>query len=292
MPRHSLAALLAVLFLAGPSVVCAREAPINAVVGDVSWVEHTGHLPTREEARTQDHERHRVHLAWVERHLRAQHHAALSPAQHNRRLALLDALAAYRERGVHPINARTTRLPRFLDAEGRICAVGYLMEVSRGRAFVERVNQRWEYDLLADIEDPEIAAWAKHHGFTLEELASIQPTGAPAIGFGELSISDETGDDLLFGTVAGLILGADVALMTSLVVADGRASQRSRERLAASQLTFGGLQLIGGLVVGGAALNDAFQERLTGPLVATAVAFSVVSLIEMGYALFSLLSHP
>jgi hypothetical protein len=65
----------------------------------------------------------------------------------------------------------------FIDDAGAVCAVGYLIERSVGRALPERIAQDHRYEFLEDIAAamPEVGAWVAGSGFTLEELASIQP---------------------------------------------------------------------------------------------------------------------
>jgi hypothetical protein len=68
------------------------------------------------------------------------------------------------------------RKPCFIDDGGNICAVGYLVEQTAGRAAAEAINARHQYDELLAMDDPTLLAWATKSGFTLTELAMIQPT--------------------------------------------------------------------------------------------------------------------
>ena len=60
------------------SVAACNDGPINAVVGDRSWVERHGRSPTRADA---EDERHAIHLAWIEEQLRARDVSHLSQTQ-------------------------------------------------------------------------------------------------------------------------------------------------------------------------------------------------------------------
>jgi hypothetical protein len=94
-----------------------------------------------------------------------------------RRSALLDKLHDYRLAGEFPTNLDfpQERRPCFIDAAGNICAVGYLIEQTAGRALAERITAAHKYDFLADMEMPELTAWVEASGLTARECAMIQP---------------------------------------------------------------------------------------------------------------------
>ncbi len=104
--------------------------------------------------------------------------AATKPELAARRAELLGYLDDYIARGITPTNAQLPwRTPVFIDDQGAICAVGYLIERSVGRALPERIAKEHRYDFLEDIARamPEVRAWVASSGLTLDELASIQP---------------------------------------------------------------------------------------------------------------------
>jgi hypothetical protein len=148
--------------------------PVNAVIGNESYRATFGEAP---KAGTSEQLRLRTHLAYVEGLLRARDVSHLAPAQRERRAHLLDQLRAYRKRGVFPQNTyQRGRTPVFIDAQGRLCAVGFLIAQSAGREAAERINERYRLDRIADMDAPAVEKWAERHGFTLRELAMIQPT--------------------------------------------------------------------------------------------------------------------
>ncbi|MBA3503765.1 MAG: hypothetical protein H0T65_25615, partial [Deltaproteobacteria bacterium] len=103
---------------------------------------------------------------------------ATSRALEARRAELLGYLGEYIAKGITPQNTFVPfRNPVFIDASGNICAVGYLIERSIGRAVPEAIAQAHRLDYLEDIAVamPEVAAWIASSGFTVDELASIQP---------------------------------------------------------------------------------------------------------------------
>lgn len=117
-----------------------------------------------------------AHLTYIRRLLGAR--PATSPKLAATRSRLLGYLDDYIARGVTPRNLRLPwRNPVFIDEDGRICAVGYLIERSAGRALAEQIAAAHRYDYLEDIANamPAVRAWIATSGFSLDELASIQP---------------------------------------------------------------------------------------------------------------------
>ncbi|MCU0353101.1 MAG: hypothetical protein MUD08_05075 [Cytophagales bacterium] len=169
---------LPLLWLAGPSLKKAEYSnhaqPVNAVLGDRSFVETFGHSPT---ASTDEQLRIRTHLAYVETLLRTKDVQHLSPDLRKNRENLLNHLHTYIRRGAFPKNYDHPgqRKPCFIDRDGNICAVGYLVEQSAGRPLAERINSLFQYEEIQNMQLPELAAWVAQSGLTLEECAMIQP---------------------------------------------------------------------------------------------------------------------
>src|SRR5690606_4507495 len=101
-----------------------------------------------------------------------------SPAEQQNRMYLLNLLRQYRTAGVFPRNYEYAgrRLPCFIDGDGRICAVGYLIEQTAGRAVAEEINSRHKYEEVLAMNDPAIDEWVSNSGLTKEECAMIPPT--------------------------------------------------------------------------------------------------------------------
>ena len=145
----------------------------NHHLGDDSFVARFGRAPTRADP---NEVRMHVHLEYVHALLAAR--PATRPELETRRAELLGYLGDYIAKGITPENTYVARRsPVFIDASGRICAVGYLIERSAGRALADNIAATHRLDYLEDIAAamPEVAAWVASSGFTLEELASIQP---------------------------------------------------------------------------------------------------------------------
>jgi len=151
---------------------------INAVLGDVSFMKKFGIAPTPASGEAL---RIRTHLEYVETLLRAEDVSHLSPTLRKRRAALLDKLHEYRLTSAFPTNLDfpQERRPCFIDAAGNICAVGFLIEQTAGRALAERINAAHRYDFLADMQVPELTAWVEASGLTTRECAMIQPGYGP-----------------------------------------------------------------------------------------------------------------
>jgi hypothetical protein len=168
--KTSIQLLVLVAFL---FVECSDVYPsetINPVIGDAALIASGSLKPFLTEQ-----ERIRTHLLYAEKLLRASSNAPLSAR--SRRNELLDHLHDYAVAGVFPSNRdHVGRKPCFIDDGGNICAVGYLVEKTAGREAAESINEQHQYDELLDMHDAALNAWAASTGFSLEELAMIQPT--------------------------------------------------------------------------------------------------------------------
>ncbi len=149
--------------------------PVNAVIGDESFLETFGRRPDLQTSETL---RIETHLAYVEQKLRSRNVAHLPMHLQKKRQQLLKLLQQYRNTGRFPKNHGypEERRPCFMDREGAICAVGYLIEQTAGREVAERINTRHQYDYIQDMDMPEVKEWIRQSGLTEEECAMIQPS--------------------------------------------------------------------------------------------------------------------
>jgi hypothetical protein len=148
---------------------------INVLVGNASYAAAFGHEP---EAAADEDTRIRTHLAYAESVLRAHSVEGMAAAQVQRRTQTLDLLHRYWTAGVFPRNYDHPegRKPCFIDRDGRLCAVGYLVAETAGRPLAERINAAHQYDYIADMRLPELQEWVASSGLTTAECALIQPT--------------------------------------------------------------------------------------------------------------------
>jgi len=94
-----------------------------------------------------------------------------------KRFVVLEHLRAYIRRGEFPINSKyEERRPCFIDEKGTYCAVGYLIQQTAGSAVAEKINSLFQYDFLSEMQLPELSQWISQSGFSIEELATVQPT--------------------------------------------------------------------------------------------------------------------
>ncbi|MGZ5221114.1 MAG: hypothetical protein ACXWC7_13590 [Chitinophagaceae bacterium] len=180
---------------------------VNAVLHDESYTTTFGVLP---DASINEHERIQLHLSYVEQLLRTADAANLTSNQQANRATILDLLHQYWTAGTFPTNRAYPgeRRPCFIDAEGNICAVGYLIEQTKGRQLAEDINAKHQYDFLLDMKEPAIEAWADEYGLTLEECAMIQPAYGPPPP-AQTSYADiKTG----YGISSGLVGGTNIAV--------------------------------------------------------------------------------
>jgi MYXO-CTERM domain-containing protein len=119
----------------------------------------------------------REHLAGVEQRLRSAPVDHLPPPVRQARARSLDELHRYWQAGAFPHNSRHPgqRRPYFIDDEGRACAVGALIQRSGYEALARRIDEMFHNAYVPDMLDAELLAWAGAHGFSVAELALIQP---------------------------------------------------------------------------------------------------------------------
>lgn len=127
-----------------------------------------------------ENDRIRFHLQEVIAYLKTHRSQKLSDQALAQRLYLLEQLSHYADQKVFPKNIyHQQRRPYFIDHQGTHCAVGYLMAESGHSSLAQQIKEEHNYDYIRDIKTEGVLAWANTHGFSLQELALIQP-GYPA----------------------------------------------------------------------------------------------------------------
>lgn len=118
----------------------------------------------------------RIHLALVEKTLRSRQCKNLSTQQHINRNRALDYLHQYWQSGAFPINdLYTYRTPIFIDRYDNFCAVGYLVKATGFESVSRKISKETNLAYVKDMNYPELLTWAKEYGFSVGELAWIQP---------------------------------------------------------------------------------------------------------------------
>ena len=155
----------------------------NHHIGDDSFAAFYGRLPGPAD---DEHLRMHAHFTHVRHWLGTRD--ATKPELASRRAEILGYFDEYIAKGTTPQNAHLPwRTPVFIDDQGTICAVGYLIEHSLGRPLAEKVAKEHRYNVLEDIAAamPEVKAWVESSGLTLDELASVQPGYVPVVTWNE-----------------------------------------------------------------------------------------------------------
>ncbi len=121
-----------------------------------------------------------THLGLVIERLEKTYPSWLPRENRIKRLALLDTLKQYRDRGVFPENSyHSIVTPYFIDRHNVACAVGHLIRQSGNEALAVDISERYNYDYIENMPLPEIEEWAYNYGFDPEELKWIQPGYPP-----------------------------------------------------------------------------------------------------------------
>jgi len=120
-----------------------------------------------------------IHLSLVEISLRNKNISHLTSSQKIKRNECLTILHSYWTTGIFPINLyHSERTPYFIDHLGTACAVGHIaIETGFGDLALQiqkENNFGYIYDL--DKQYSLLGEWAFIHGFSIDELAWIQPS--------------------------------------------------------------------------------------------------------------------
>ena len=123
-----------------------------------------------------------AHLRLVIQTLRSTDVSHLSAEALKRRLDNLDRLRNYANASIFPQNLYHQELtPYFIDDFGTACAVGYLIVETGNESLAETVRRENNYAFISELNNkyPALKDWADYNGFTIDELAWIQPMYCP-----------------------------------------------------------------------------------------------------------------
>ncbi len=120
------------------------------------------------------------HLKMVQGFLLSHQPAGLNAEQQKRRARLLCTLTPYYQNDWYPVNdVLPVRRPIFIDRYDHFCAVGFLMKQSGHEDLARCIAAKMNYAYLREMNWQEIGEWAQWAGFTIDELAWIQPGYPP-----------------------------------------------------------------------------------------------------------------
>lgn len=126
--------------------------------------------------KTSNNELIQTHLFLVHQVLSERSTDGLSEAQKSERKQHLDVLLQYAKRGLFPVNDFYSGVrPVFIDPIGTHCAVGFLIKESGNGWLAESISRNMNYEYVLNMKDDNLVAWQQSSGFTVEELAWIQP---------------------------------------------------------------------------------------------------------------------
>lgn len=121
-----------------------------------------------------------LHLFNVVSFLESQDLNQFNELQKKNRIKNIETLKKYSLDGQFPINRLTDyRTPIFIDSRNVYCAVGFLMKESGNGKIAQEIAESQLLFYLNDINHPQLENWQKSSGFSLFELALIQPTYGP-----------------------------------------------------------------------------------------------------------------
>jgi len=104
-------------------------------------------------------------------------HQSLNQKKAAKRANLIEVLHTYALAKNFPINEhKPYRTPIFIDNYGTHCAVGYLMQRSGSESLARQIMQNENLAFVKQIKTEGVDDWATENGFTVDELALIQPS--------------------------------------------------------------------------------------------------------------------
>lgn len=147
---------------------------INPIIGNESFIAKFGKNP---DFNTDENLRIKTHLEYVEKTLRSKNVSNLPEKLKSQRIKNLNLLHNYWQNGKFPKNydIKNTRKPCFIDKDGTICAVGYLVQQTESNKLANEINSKFKYSWISEMKEEKLFNWVKKSGLTLEEVQTIQP---------------------------------------------------------------------------------------------------------------------
>ncbi len=120
----------------------------------------------------------RRHFKSIERRLRTCNTKTKPESLKQQRVRHLDCLHEYSVRGQFPRNydCLDQPVPCFIDREGCVCAVAYLLIASGYSELAHQIATQANNAYITEMAFPALNEWVAQSGLTLNELALIQPT--------------------------------------------------------------------------------------------------------------------
>ncbi|MGN8224246.1 hypothetical protein [Gracilimonas sp. BCB1] len=209
---------------------------VNSVIGDISYEKEFGVQP---DASASEETRIKTHLQYVIEILGNTETHHLNTEQAENRKHIITLLKEYIGTGEFPKNHHfENRRPVFIDRDGNLCAVGYLIAKTEGLKAAQRINRDHKFDYIKDIDPKHINSWLAENGLTQKEAAMIQPAYQSSITRNQNNIETEyaIGSSLLAGAQLGAL---SYSLLTDGSPSDIRKVSVFNSALGAASLTLG-----------------------------------------------------
>lgn len=161
-----------------PTKLASKQVHLEEI--NANWKKYSTHVSTDLFQFSTDEDRIQLHLMEVVRLLKSNNPFLEDKEVSQNRLHLIEVLASYAQQKVFPKNSfHSIRTPYFIDQFGNYCAVGFLVKESGFDGISKAIAANQNFAYVRDIDSPELLNWSKKHGFSLEELALIQPGYSP-----------------------------------------------------------------------------------------------------------------
>jgi len=146
--------------------------PINSVYGNKSFLKKYNRLPNKSDSEE----------LRIVTHLNFAYNTILNKYKNNiteKRKIILNHLSEYISSRVFPINNEfQERRSIFIDNEGRLCAVGYLIAKTAGLDKAQIIDKLYHDEIVKNMDIrkiPFVESWCCEYGLDLDDLALIQP---------------------------------------------------------------------------------------------------------------------
>ncbi len=116
------------------------------------------------------------HFTRIERRLRKSKIDHLSTELQKARQQNIQHLHDYTIRGVFPRNSSFVQKPCFVDEDGRVCAVAYLLLANEQKQAVKQIAINENYAYVPEMQSSLLKDWIENSGLTPQEVVKIQPS--------------------------------------------------------------------------------------------------------------------
>ncbi|GAB5407901.1 MAG: hypothetical protein BalsKO_02660 [Balneolaceae bacterium] len=218
---------------------------INAIIGDVSFVDTFDRLPNQEDSEVL---RITTHLNYVIGVLELTSTEYLSETQSLKRSKLISILNEYVKEERFPKNYdfEDQRRPTFIDKDGNICAVGYLVQQTVGQEAAEAINKKYKYEYLMEMESELLDSWLNEYGLTKKEAAMIQPS------YGSIVVEKENKNvnkiDKEYALTSSILLGTQAAFTSLTLNPASNTSPKTKTIFSALNTGLGLASIVTGII--------------------------------------------